>query len=111
MARWPFGMPGRMVDGIGKPFRFEADCGMLRIGCPALAGQRAVEIVAGVDLDAGLIGQDFKAATAGWIGQQDCRSQGSVGLPIIEYEAVIDTPDGCTLRGWGEGGDGVTQAD
>lgn len=84
---------------------------MLSVWRPALAGQRAVEVVAGVDLDAGLIGQDFKAATAGRIGQQDCRSQGPVGLPGIEYEAVIDAPDGCTLRGWGEGGDGVPQAD
>ena len=62
----PVGLAG-VVDAVGILLRLQADGSLLRIGRPALARDRAIEIVAGVDLDAGLIREDFHTAATGRI--------------------------------------------
>ncbi len=53
-----------LVGGVGEVLSFEAEAGVLEVGPAGLAGELAVEEVAGVELNAGLGGFDAEGATA-----------------------------------------------
>ena len=63
---------------------------MLAVDRPPLAGERAVEVVAGVDLDAGLIGEDLHPPAAGRVLENRRRPQHPIGLPATEHVVVVD---------------------
>lgn len=54
-----------MVGGVGEVLGFEAEGGVELVGGAGFAFDGSVEEVAAVELDAGLIGEDFEDASAG----------------------------------------------
>ena len=67
-SRWEV----RMIRRIGKMLGFQAERGVLREYMPVASGHGSIERVAGVQMDAGLCGQDIEHATADRIDQARC---------------------------------------
>ena len=53
----------RLIRGVRVELGFQAACGTERVFLAAFAGDFAIEEVAAVELDAGLVGEDFHRAT------------------------------------------------
>jgi hypothetical protein len=85
----------RMIRRIGKMLGFQAERGILGEHMPVASGHGSIERVAGVQMDAGLCGQDIKHATADRIDQTRCRAQfagNSIDHPgvIVPAKTVAD---------------------
>ena len=67
------GRPVGIVRGVRIVLALEADAGALVVDDAMLASDGAVEEVAGVDLDAGLVSVDVEADAGLGAGEGDCR--------------------------------------
>jgi hypothetical protein len=90
-SRWEV----RMIRRIGKMLGFQAERGVLREYMPVASGHGSIERVAGVQMDAGLCGQDIEHATADRIDQARCGAQfagNSIDHPgvIIPAKPIAD---------------------
>src|SRR3954466_3442995 len=84
----------RTVGRVRPDVRFEADRVRLPVEPPAFSPDRAVEIVTGINLQAGLIGHELEDAA----GARGCRpGRKSERAAIVETPGVIVTPAVCQL--------------
>jgi len=80
--------PIGMMDGIRELLGFEAEGGMLRIGSSTFTLERAVEEVAGVELQAGFGGVHFEGTSAGGFDNAGGKF-GAFGRPFIQDEVEV----------------------
>src|SRR3954469_22481330 len=76
----------RMVDRVGEMLCFEAKASVLLIHDAVMAGERTIQKVARIELDAGLSCQDFEGAPRGWLINARCPGQ---GLAATIYDKVV----------------------
>src|SRR4051812_43583691 len=74
----------------------ETETGVLEVGLPALADERAVEEVAGIELDAGLVGEDFHRAAA--LGFVDFGGLRPVGEEALFQDVIVVVADRSAAR-------------
>ena len=80
------GREGRLVGGVREDLGFEAAGRAVRVFCSALAGHGAVEEVAAIELNAGLIGVDLHGAS----GLRVVEGSGVFeSLAVAEHPAVV----------------------
>ena len=85
--RKPCGRKVGPVGRIGPGVRFEADGVGLPIEPAALSGGGAVEKVSGIDLQPGLVGEQFEHAAGRWLSQP--RGEARLAARRAEAEIVI----------------------
>ena len=77
-----------VVDGIGGELGLEAEALVGAIDAPGAAGIQALEVVGGVELHGGHVGEHVHHAAGLGIGDLDGEAQ--AGLEVIDVEVVVD---------------------
>ena len=87
--------PFRMVDGVGVILGLQADAAALAVGHATLAGMVG-DVVAGIELDAGAIGEDAHTAAGNGVGQSGAGVGGDFPVVIVaalEIQRVVISID------------------
>ena len=80
--------PIGMMDGIRELLGFQAEGGVLFVDCSTFTLERAVEEVAGIELEAGFGGVHFKGTSAGGFDNAGGKF-GAFGRPFIQHEVEV----------------------
>ncbi len=103
------GGPLGMVDAVRILLRLQADSALLPIDRPALSVERAVQVIARVDLNAGLVRKNLHRPAAGRMAKRRNPLQIRFRVPATHEKIMVDSSCMLAVRARRQGINGISK--